>query len=173
MEFGARGSYNRLGELLDHLSQPGVTIQVQKDFAASAEAVFQAWLDPVQLTKWMFGPAVRDEELVRLQTDPRPGGRFSYVVRRQGQEIDHVGSYLELAPPHKLAFTWGIAGQSLDESRVDIDIEALDAGCRLTLTHRIPAQWADYAERTQQGWFKMLEKLSETLSSQTETIACP
>lgn len=56
----------------------------------------------------MFGPAVRDEAIVRLDLAPHVGGSFSFVVRRQGEEINHVGTYLEIERRRRLVFTWGI-----------------------------------------------------------------
>lgn len=83
-----------------------VSVRVIRRFRASAERVFDAWLDPATIGRWMFGPAVRDEEVVRLAVDPRPGGRFSFVVRRQGAETDHVGEYFAIDRPRRLVFSW-------------------------------------------------------------------
>ena len=140
-----------------------VQVCITRMFNASAERVFDAWLDTQSLSKWMFGPSARDEEIVRLTNDPRVGGKFSFAVRRQGQLVDHVGEYLAIDRPHRLAFTWGIAGS--DSSRVDIEITRLANGCELVLTHALHPDWADFAPRTQQGWTHMLEKLPSVLST--------
>lgn len=138
-----------------------VQIRVTRHIDATPDTVFEAWLDPKQLQRWMFGPAVRDEELVKLENDPRPGGRFSFVVRRQGVEADHVGEYLEVTRPRRLVFTWGIRGASDDvPSRVAIDIAPATGGSDLTLVHDMDPSWADYADRTRQGWTTMLDKLA-------------
>src|SRR5690606_856869 len=119
--------------------------------------------DPALLGRWMFGPNVRDEEIVRLALDARVGGRFSFVVRRDGEIIDHVGKYLEIERPRRLVFTWGITGVSVDESRVVIEIHPRDDGCEFTLLHELDPDWADYAERTQAGWTHMLDALAKLL----------
>jgi uncharacterized protein YndB with AHSA1/START domain len=113
--------------------------------------------------KWMFGPALREEEVLRIDVDARVGGAFSFLVRRQGQEIDHVGKYREIDRPRRLVFTWGIAGDSEDESLVVIEIVQQETGAELTLTHEMDSKWADYASRTEAGWTKMLGALSVTL----------
>jgi uncharacterized protein YndB with AHSA1/START domain len=136
-----------------------IEVNIKRHFAASAERVFDAWFDTELLQKWMFGPAVRDEEIVRLEADPRVGGKFSFVVRRQGTEIDHVGTYLEIDRPRRLVFTWGIAGESTDGSRVVITIEPRGNGCELSLKHEMDPKWAEYADRTRAGWSKMLDML--------------
>jgi len=113
--------------------------------------------------KWMFGPALREEDVLRIDVDARVGGAFSFLVRRQGQEIDHVGKYREIDRPRRLVFTWGIAGDSEDESLVVIEIVQQETGAELTLTHEMDSKWADYASRTEAGWTKMLDALSVTL----------
>jgi len=142
-----------------------VKVRVTRRYPASPEQVFDAWLDPAMIGKWMFGPALREEEVVRISLDPRVGGSFSFVVRRQGQEIDHVGEYLEIDRPRRLAFTWGVADEE-GSSRVIIDIVPLENGCELTLTHQLHPDWADYADRTEAAWTKMLDVLASTLALQ-------
>jgi uncharacterized protein YndB with AHSA1/START domain len=142
-------------------SQP--TVRVIQRFTAPPERVFDAWLDTTMLGHFMFGPTLRDEEIVRLALDARVGGAFSFVVRRQGQEIDHIGRYLEIDRPHRLVFTWAVAPDPDDSSRVVIEIAALETGCELTLTHEMQPKWAEFAERVQSGWSKMLAALAATL----------
>jgi uncharacterized protein YndB with AHSA1/START domain len=139
-----------------------VRVRVSRSFAAPPEWVFDAWLDPARIGKWMFGPAIREEEVLHLKTDPRVGGKFSFLVRRKGTQIDHVGTYREIDRPRRLVFTWGVAGQSSDESVVTIEIRAMDTGCDLTLTHEMDPKWADYASRTEAGWTKMLNALAQS-----------
>jgi len=138
-----------------------IQVRVTRRFDATPDRVFDAWLNPEVIGAWMFGPAVREEEVVRITNDPRVGGSFSFVVRRQGEEINHVGEYLEIQRPSRLVFTWGI--DEAGESRVVIDIIAQDAGCELMLTHELPPDWSDYADRTKAAWSKMLELLANQL----------
>ncbi len=137
--------------------------RVTRRFDASPERVFDAWLDPTLIGTWMFGPNVRDEEVVRVTVDPRVGGSFSFVVRREGQEIDHIGTYLEIDRPRRLAFTWGVAQDVTDMSRVTIDIVPLDTGSELTLTHELHPDWADFADRAAGSWSRMLDRLTAAL----------
>jgi uncharacterized protein YndB with AHSA1/START domain len=146
--------------------QRPVTVRVVRSFSVLPERVFDAWLDTAMIGQWMFGPRLRDEEVVRLSIDARVGGRFSFVVRRQGEEIDHVGTYLEIDRPRRLVFTWGV-GQG-DSSRVTVDIVAMGTGCELTLIHELHPDWADYAGRTEAGWTKMIEALRATVGGEAE-----
>jgi uncharacterized protein YndB with AHSA1/START domain len=146
------------------LNEP-VIVRVKHRFNAPPDRVFDAWLDREKLGKWMFGPGVRDEEIVRLMIDAQVGGSFSFLVRRQGQEIDHVGTYVEIDRPRRLVFTWGIAGESENESRVIIDIVPQETGCELTLIHELDSKWKDYADLTIAAWKNMLDHLTEILDN--------
>lgn len=143
-------------------------VRVNHRFPASAEAAFDAWLDPELIGKWMFGPAVRDEQVVRTLIDPRVGGAFSFVVRRQGKEINHLGEYLTLERPHRLVFTWTTADSLPATSRVTIEILSLENQCELTLTHEIQPEWLDYAARIEESWSKMLHVLEATLGEEAK-----
>ncbi len=149
---------------------PAIVVHVNRHFDAPAERVFDAWLEPAMLGYWMFGPDVRDEEIVRLDVDARVGGRFSFVVRRGDEQIDHVGKYQLIDRPHRLSFSWAAqtVGASVDEapSHVSIEVAPRGNGCELTLTHTMDSKWADYAARTQAGWTTMLEALARYLSTQ-------
>lgn len=139
-----------------------VRVRVTRRFDASPERVFDAWLDPDLIGRWLFGLTPHDEEMVRIAIDPRVGGTFSFIVRRQGVEIDHIGEYLEIDRPRRLAFTWGV-GPDTPDSRVFIDIVPLETGTELTLTHELHPDWADFASRTEAGWTTILNAIATTL----------
>jgi uncharacterized protein YndB with AHSA1/START domain len=138
-------------------------VRVTHWFSATPERVFDAWLDPDMIGRFMFGPALRDEEIVRIALDARVGGTFSFVVRRQGQEIDHIGRYVEIDRPRRLVFTWAVAPDAIDASRVNIEIAPQGTGCELTLTHEMQPKWADFAPRVETGWRTMLDALGRTV----------
>jgi uncharacterized protein YndB with AHSA1/START domain len=143
--------------------EASVKVRVSRRFSSSPERVFDACLDPEMIGKWMFGPALREEEVLHIAVDARVGGSFSFLVRRQGEEIDHVGKYREIARPRRLVFTWGVVGDSEDESVVIIEIVPVETGAELTLTHEMDPNWADYASRTEAAWAKMLDALASAL----------
>lgn len=138
-------------------------IRVERRFAASAERVFGAWLDPVWIGRFMFGPHLRDEQVVSLENEPRVGGAFHYRVDRGGTEIDHTGTYREIDRARRLVFTWGVDQEQGDSSVVTIEIARDGDGCVLTLTHALHPDWAEYAERTQAGWTKIVGDLAAAL----------
>jgi uncharacterized protein YndB with AHSA1/START domain len=124
-------------------AEPHPLVRVTRRLNASPERVYDAWLDRRMIARWMFGPGVR-EEVLGIAIDARPGGSFSFLVRRRGKQTDHViGRYLELDRPRRLVFTWRTAWEWDGESRVTIDIVPLKGGSKLTLTHEMPPKWAE------------------------------
>lgn len=144
-------------------------VRVQRALRAPAGAVFAAWMTPALLERWMFARA--GDEVVKLAVDPRVGGRFSFRIRRDGQEIDHVGAYLELEVPRRIAFTWSVGQARADDSRVQLDMEEVPGGVLLTLVHSLPPDAADYADRTRAGWMRMLGALALLLDGEGEPAA--
>ena len=138
-------------------------VRLQRAFRTTADELFSAWLTPAVIERWMFGRGVRDEEIIRLDVDPRVGGRFSFLIRRQGQDFDHVGEYLELAPPRRLVFTWDVGRSRSDGSRVELDLADTDSGVLLTLIHSLPADAVHYANQIQAGWMRMLAALAQVV----------
>lgn len=145
------------------MSANPIAVAVQT-FRVPAERVYDAILDPDMIARFMFGPLLREETILHIINDPRVGGTFSFKVQRGAHVIDHVGRYLELVRPGRIAFTWGIAGESDNTlSTVAIDIASTPEGCRLTLTHELAPEWADYLDRTRAGWEKMFGVLADLL----------
>lgn len=136
--------------------------QVTHIYQNPPEHVFDAWLSTDMIGQWMFGPKVREEEIINLEIDPIVGGNFSFLVSRGNTVIDHIGTYLIIDRPKHLEFNWGVKGMS-DNSRVIVDILPQDNGCKLTLVHELHPDWKDYFERTKEGWAMMLNLLDQAL----------
>jgi len=141
-------------------SEAHPTVRVTHRFAASAERVFDAWLDPKSAGRWLFATAAG--QMVRVDIDARVGGRFVLVDRRDGEDIEHCGEYLQIDRPRRLVFTFGVPKYSAEMTRVCIDIIPRDPGCELTLTHE--GVLPDYTARTEAGWTGILAHLAEVLA---------
>ena len=142
---------------------PSAQAVVTHHFNTNAEQVFDAWLSPEMIARFMFGPAVRPgEAIIRLQNDPRVQGVFSYLIRRGDVEINHIGTYTYIDRPRMLGFTWAVAGQG-DSSDVKIQVTSDDAGCTATLTHTMQPQWVEYVPKIAGSWRSMMEHLDRVL----------
>lgn len=137
------------------------TARVTQEIHASPESVFDAWLTPDQVRTWMGNAVskVAEGDMRRVEIDARPGGRFTFSDMRGVTEAIHTGSYLEIARPRRLVFTW-LPEQS-DHSVVTVDITPTAEGCRLDLAHEMDHAWADAVEQTTTGWSAMVSEIAK------------
>jgi uncharacterized protein YndB with AHSA1/START domain len=134
---------------------------VTHTFEAPPQRVFDAWLDPKVTGRWLF--ATPTGKMVRVEIDARVGGRFVFVDRRDGEDFEHTGEYLEIDRPRKLVFTFSVPKFSDISTHVTVEIVPRGTGCELTLTHeRVLPEWA---ERSKAGWGKILTTLASVLAT--------
>jgi len=138
-------------------SHKTVTVKVIRRFKASPERVFDAWLDPVKARQFLF--ATPGGEIVHADIDARPGGGFLIVDRRDGEDVEHRGEYLQIDRPHLLVFDFSVPKYSKDKSRVSIGIRPMDGGCELTLTHE--GVLVEYEKPAQDGWNSIFDALAK------------
>jgi len=139
----------------------GAVLRVSRRFEFPAERVFDAWLDPATVSRWLF--ATPTGRMVRCDIDARVGGRFVITERRDGEDVEHTGEYLEIRRPRRLVFTFAVPRYSSRQTKVTLDILPSGAGCELTLTHEnVLPEWAS---QTQDGWTKILGSLAEQLAA--------
>jgi uncharacterized protein YndB with AHSA1/START domain len=136
-----------------------IVVTVERRIAASPERVFDAWLDPASAGRWLF--AIPDGVMEKVEIDPRVGGRFLIAERRGGELAEHFGEYLEIDRPRRLVFSFAAVRDS-GYTRVTITIAPDGDGSRLTLVHEMDPQWAEYEDRTREGWAKILAGLDRT-----------
>jgi uncharacterized protein YndB with AHSA1/START domain len=135
-------------------------VRVSRRFDASAERVFDAWLDPEKAGKFLF--ATPTGTMVRAEIDPRVGGTFCFVDRRDGEDVAHTGTYLEIDRPRRLVFSFAVPKYSAATTRVIVEIVPREAGCELTLTHE--GVLPEYRDRTVSGWTNILEQLAAAVT---------
>lgn len=138
------------------VTKPSLTLK--RHLNAAPAKVFAAWTDPEKVKRWM-GP--REGEVLRVESDPRPGGSFRWVMRSpDGQTHDVSGVYREIVPNRKLVFTWAWITTPERESLVTVDIKPDGDGSLLTLTHEQFFD-ADARDRHQGGWTSALDKMEK------------
>jgi uncharacterized protein YndB with AHSA1/START domain len=147
--------------------QDSVLVRATHRFEASAERVYDAFLDPSQAGKFLF--ATPTGQIVRCEIDARVGGTFTIVDRRDEEDVAHTGKYLALERPRRIVFTLLVEKYSTEESMVTIDIALLAKGCELTLTHEMKSADSQARERAQEGWTAILDVAAELLLDDTPT----
>jgi len=133
-----------------------VDVCLKRMYDATAEEIFDAWLDPAARGLRLL-PTVTGR-IVQSHCDPLVGGSFSLVERHTGGDTTHTGRFLELDRPGLLVFTLSHRHCSHPDSRVVIEIVSLGSGCEVSLTHVCVT--GDCATRIEQGWADVLEELA-------------
>lgn len=135
-----------------------LTLKLSKTINAPVEKVFDAWLDPAMLTRFILPqPGMPQPE---VENDPREGGHFTIVMIHGDERLPHTGSYQVIDRPRQLKFSWE-SHYSPDDSTVTLDFTALDANTTsVTLTQvKFLHEEACYAHRG--GWSNILDALHE------------
>jgi uncharacterized protein YndB with AHSA1/START domain len=144
---------------------------VTRAFKAPARIVFGAWTKAELFQRWWV-PESFGLDLLSCEMDVRVGGRYCLTFRHGDSTMEFFGTYLEVAPNSRLAWTNEEAGgntittvtfeENAGETLVVVrDLypskEALDAAIASGATGGLPDQ------------FEQLEKLLATLHHQIST----
>ena len=132
------------------------TVVVERLVPAPPRTVFEAWLDPKALRRFMF--AAPGGRVTRAEADPRVGGKFLIVMHIAGKDIPHHGEYLEIERYTLLVFTWlsPLAGEG---SRVTLRFAEDPGGTKLRLEHVGLAE-AETRRKHHDGWGNILKELA-------------
>ena len=129
------------------------------DIEASPETVFEFFVDPAKLTRWLAAEAT---------LDPRPGGVCHQVQIGAGPDYPRYymeGEFLEVDAPKRVVFSWGFSNPDAvvgpGGSTVEVTLSPIETGTRVRLVHRgLPgAAVADHSD----GWTTMLARLAEAV----------
>jgi len=143
------------------IAEQYISARVRRRFRATAERVFDAWLDPKTAGKWLF--AKPSGQILCAEIDGRVGGWFYIVNRRNGEDIEHVGEYFEVDRPHRLVFRLLVEKYAQNFDRVTVQIVPLAHGCELTLTNDLAPGLAGDVRRIEACWGDLLDRLAETI----------
>ncbi|CAN5722914.1 hypothetical protein BH10PSE5_BH10PSE5_24410 [soil metagenome] len=135
------------------------TVTVTRRFTVTPERVFDAFLDPAIAAKFMF--VTPTGKMVCVDIEPRVGGAYTFVERRDGEDIEHLGSILELDRPNRLVFQFAVPRYDPTCTTVALDIVADGTGALLTLTHKGVDD--AYLEQAAKGWTMILETAASNL----------
>lgn len=129
---------------------------VRRTIAASAEEIFDAWLDPAALAIWMRPNGIRHTS---AKTDARVGGGYEIIMQGAEKTYPHHGVYRVIDRPRRLVFTWISNGTEDRETLVTVDLLPMDQRTEVVVTHeQLPA---DARESHEKGWTSGLERLAE------------
>ena len=148
-------------------------LRMTRRFNASAERVFDAWIDPKTVSNWLFTSPGSERHDLKL--DARVGGKWQITDRRSGKDYTASGEYLEVERPHRLVFTFAMLQFSPNSDRITVEIAPEGAGCVMTFTQ----EGVDIADElaklprgveggSEQGWRVMFAALAAELGATIE-----
>jgi len=132
------------------------TVVVRRTIAASAEDLFDAWLDPEALATWMR-PGTIMSTVARVE--PRVGGSYEITMQGEAGPITHRGVYRQIDRPKRLIFTWASPGTEQRDTLVTVDFVRVDARTEIIVTHEQLPESARPSHSN--GWTSGLQHLDE------------
>ncbi|MGZ9583936.1 SRPBCC family protein [Paenibacillus marinisediminis] len=142
------------------LSARPFNLTVERMMAASPDLIFQAWT--MRLDHWFAAPGS-----VIMQGEVNTA--FFFETSFEGNRHPHYGRFLRLEQDRHIELTWvnGAEGTKGAETVVTIELESIDTGTRLRLTHAgFPDQ--ESKDRHEQAWPYVLEQLDNKLTALSE-----
>jgi uncharacterized protein YndB with AHSA1/START domain len=139
------------------------TVRIERTYQAPAEAVFEAWTSEEVIRRWW--QAERGWETTEAEVDLRVGGAVRVVMRDPDKDKEYGGggTYTEVDPPNRLAFTWLWDG---DTRRTLIEISFEESAGATTVRFTHSGLWDEEAVRSHQhGWGNILESLGRDLET--------
>jgi len=132
------------------------SVTVRREIAASAEDLFDAWLDPQSLGSWLRPYSVRE---TRAETDPRVGGTFRVVMVEDESDILHTGAYREIDRPHRLVFTWSSPATWFRDSIVTVTFQPSSNSSTVVEIHQVGLPDEEARVGHHAGWSDALREL--------------
>ncbi len=131
---------------------------VRREIAASAEDLFDAWLDAESMSAWMKPSDIRE---THAETDPREGGSFRILmVRNDSESVLHTGMYRVIDRPRRLVFTWSSPHTDFRDSIVTVTFESLPTSTVVQIHHVGLPSAAEQAGHVD-GWTSALAELDQ------------
>jgi uncharacterized protein YndB with AHSA1/START domain len=128
-------------------------VTVSRVVSASAERVFDVWMDPTTPGGPWFGAE-------RILLKPVVDGLFYFAVKHEGRTWPHYGRFLKIDRPRDVEYAWVSEATKGVESVVAVTFEARDNQTEVTLRHTgIPDD--ELGLQHKEGWTWVLSMLAE------------
>jgi uncharacterized protein YndB with AHSA1/START domain len=138
---------------------------IVRTFAATPEAVFDAWVTPASFAAWWGGSNV-EVPLDSVAMDVRDGGTWkaTMILGNDMPNIDWFGEFVEVDRPNRLVLT---LSDRPGDARADVTVTftAVDGGTELRFRQTGgPMTQADYDQATA-GWQTFFDAVDTLLAS--------
>ncbi len=135
-------------------------LSITKLIPAPRQVVFDAWLDPKALARFMKpGEGIT---VPKAENDARVGGNFLIVMKAGDKELPHRGEYKTIDKYDRLVFTW--TSYATDSSTVTLSFkEVSESETELTL-HHIGFPNQEIRDNHNGGWTGIVEELRKLVA---------
>jgi len=161
---------------MDARNDDGTTLELPSDreilitrsFAAPARLVFEAISKPEHVRRW-WAPRSLGVSLVVCEIDFRVGGRWRYVMQRNGENLPSFsGSFLEIQPPTRTVQTEVF--EPFPDGGAQVTVTLAEADGKTTMSNRsvYPSQEvrdAVIASGMEKGMRESMRQLTEVVAS--------
>ena len=138
------------------------TINISRTFQAPQARVFEAWMNPADLTKWWH--MSEDATTPIAEVDLRVGGRYRLGMTLPGNDevMALGGEFLTINPNELLEYTW--AWEDAGEAETKVRVEFIDHGetTEVVITHG-PFDSEERKEQHLGGWHGCMALLDPIL----------
>lgn len=127
-------------------------IEIDRDIAAPASAVFAVWTTPEQFAQWFGGKDVQ-VPLETLDFVAEPGRAWTaQMVLPDSATIDWAGEFVEIVPEERVVFT--LTDRPADPARATVVVEltAIADGTRMHFSQETPGFTPEQQAGVLAGW---------------------
>jgi uncharacterized protein YndB with AHSA1/START domain len=138
-------------------------VRIERAFDAPAERVFAAWTSEEVMRRWWRVERGWGES--EAEVDLRVGGDVRVVMRDPVKDVEYGGggTYTEIDPPRRLAFTWLWDGETR-RTLIEIDFTERDGVTTVSFVHT--GLWDEEAVRSHEGgWRGVFDNLERELGA--------
>ncbi|TMK38435.1 MAG: SRPBCC domain-containing protein [Actinobacteria bacterium] len=142
--------------------ESGHVVRIERNFAASAEEVFDAWTSPEVMRRW-FHPAP-DWDTPEAEVDLRVGGKVRVVMRRpDGTQGEGQGEYTLIDRPHRLAMTWTFDEDPSNEQVIELSFSESEGSTTVLMVNR-GISTDERRDAQDAGWHGCFNELERVLA---------
>jgi uncharacterized protein YndB with AHSA1/START domain len=137
---------------------------ITRTFAATPEAVFDAWVTPTSFAAWFGGSGV-EVPVDYVTMDVRAGGTWkaTMILGQEAPDIHWYGEFVEVDRPGRLVLTLADRPGDARET-VTVTFTAADDGTEMLFRQTGGNMSAEEYERTTAGWQAFFDAMATLLA---------